>query len=153
MWWDKIVKAICAIGGAIAGLFGEWNGMLTLLAIMMLADYISGLLAAVVGRSDKTENGRISSAAGFIGLAKKGLIMLIVLVATLLDKTMGNTTMVFQTAVTCYYIANEGISIMENADKLGVPYPKKLKEAFESMRKNNDKDSDKKDDTGQEGVE
>ena len=76
-------------------------------------DYASGLIVAACGRSPKTEAGGLSSKAGFVGLARKGFIMLIVLLATLLDRAVGNQAMVFQSAATCYYIANEGLSILE----------------------------------------
>ena len=95
---DKIIKGACAVAGAVAGIFGEWNVLLTILAVCMLLDYISGLIVAALGKSSKTEGGGIDSKAGFIGLAKKALIMLIVLLATVLDRALGTDRMVFQTA-------------------------------------------------------
>lgn len=136
--WDKIFKGACTVAGAIAGIFGEWNALLTILAVCMVLDYISGLIVAALGKSSKTEGGGIDSKAGFIGLAKKALIMLIVLLATVLDKALGTDRMVFQTAAACYYIANEGISITENAGKIGVPVPSALKRALEQLRDKND---------------
>lgn len=138
--WDKIVKTVCAAVGAIMGVFGEWNLLLTLLACVMLMDYVSGLIVAALGRSLKTENGGIDSKVGFIGLAKKGFIMLIVLMATLLDRALGVDKMVFQTAATCYYIANEGISIFENAGMIGLPVPPVLKKALEQLRQKGEED-------------
>lgn len=135
---DKIIKGACAVAGAVAGIFGEWNVLLTILAVCMLLDYISGLIVAALGKSSKTEGGGIDSKAGFIGLAKKALIMLIVLLATVLDKALGTDRMVFQTAAACYYIANEGISIIENAGKIGVPVPSALKKALEQLRDKHD---------------
>lgn len=135
---DKIIKGACAVAGAIAGIFGEWNALLTILAVCMVLDYISGLIVAAMGKSNKTDGGGIDSKAGFIGLAKKALIMLIVLLATVLDKALGTDRMVFQTAAACYYIANEGISIIENAGKIGVPVPGALKKALEQLRDKND---------------
>lgn len=135
MSWDAIVKAVCAAAGGIAGLLGEWNVMLTLLAIAMCVDYLSGLIVAWSGKSPKSENGGVSSAVGFVGLAKKAFIILIVLLATALDKALGTDAMVFQTATVCYYFANEGISILENAAFMGVPYPDKIKDALEVMKK------------------
>ena len=132
--WDKIVKTAAAVAGAIAGLFGEWSLMLTILVAVMAIDYISGMIVAACGRSRKTEAGGLSSKVGFIGLAKKGFIMLIVLLATLLDRAIGNTTMVFQSACVFYYIANEGLSILENAVLLGVPFPQRVQGALEEMR-------------------
>ena len=137
--WDRFIKVVAAIAGAIAGLYGGWSAMLTILVVMMGIDYVTGVLAAISGRSDKTETGGLSSTAGFIGLAKKGVIMLIVLLATLLDRAIGNSKMVFQSMSTFYYIANEGLSILENADLIGIPTPKFIHERLEIIREQNDK--------------
>lgn len=140
--WVKIIKGICLVVGAIAGLYGEWTTALSILAVMMGVDYITGVLVAISGRSPKTDGGGLSSKIGFIGIAKKGFIMLIVLVATQLDRAIGNTAMVFQTATTFYYIANEGLSILENADLMGVPFPAFIRKRLESMREQKDKPPD-----------
>ena len=87
--WDKVVKMLCAAAGAIAGIFGGWNTLLTLLACAMAMDYVSGLMVAMLGKSPKTDGGGIDSKVGFIGLAKKGFIIMIVLLATLLDGQAG----------------------------------------------------------------
>lgn len=140
--WDKIIKAVAVAAGAIAGLYGEWTTALSILAIMMGVDYITGVLVAISGRSPKTDGGGLSSKIGFIGIAKKGFIMLIVLVATQLDRAIGNTAMVFQTGTTFYYIANEGLSILENAEAIGVPFPSFIKQRLETMRESKDKPPD-----------
>lgn len=134
MTWDKILKWLAGIAGAIAGLFGEWTTTLTILVVVMAIDYVSGVLVAACGKSPKTEAGGLSSKVGFIGIAKKGFIMLLVLLATMLDKAIGNETMVFQTSLVFYYIANEGLSILENAALMGLPFPEKLKKALETLR-------------------
>ena len=144
--WDKILKGICLVAGMIAGLYGEWTAALTILAVMMAVDYITGVLVAITGKSPKTDGGGLSSKIGFVGIAKKGFIMLIVLVATQLDRTIGNTSMVFQTATVFYYIANEGLSILENADLMGVPFPRWIKEKLETMRESKDKPHDEYED-------
>lgn len=133
MSWDKIVKALAAVAGAVAGLFGEWNTMLTILVVMMTVDYVSGWIVAWCGKSPKTEGGGLSSKVGFIGLARKGFIMLLVLVATLLDRAIGDGS-VFQSSLVLYYIANEGLSVLENAALLGVPFPEKMRRALETLR-------------------
>ena len=143
MSWDKIVKALAAVAGAIAGLFGQWNTMLTILVVVMAIDYISGVLVAACGKSPKTEAGGLSSKVGFIGIAKKGFIMLLVLLATMLDRAIGNETMVFQTSLVFYYIANEGLSVLENAALMGMPFPEKLKKALETLRDRDDEPPDK----------
>lgn len=136
--WDKIAKAAAAVAGFIAGIFGGWSAMMTLLAAAMVIDYLSGLIVAWCGKSPKTETGGVSSEVGFKGLAKKGFIVLIVLLATLLDRSVGNETLIFQTAAAFYYFANEGISILENAALLGVPFPAKIKEALVAMKEKQD---------------
>ena len=144
MSWDKIIKALAAVAGAVLGLFGEWSNLHTILTVLMLTDYVTGCVVAALGRSPKTESGGLSSKVGFVGLAKKGFIMAIVLLATMLDRALGNTSLMFQSAALCYYIANEGLSILENAGLLGVPYPAKLRKALESLR---EKDKEDEDDT------
>ncbi len=134
MTWDKILKFLAGIAGAIAGLFGEWSTTLTILVAVMAIDYISGVIVAACGKSPKSEAGGLSSKVGFIGIAKKGFIMLLVLLATMLDRAIGNETMVFQTSLVFYYIANEGLSILENAALMGLPFPEKLKKALETLR-------------------
>ena len=132
--WNRMIKGVCLAAGTIAGLYGEWSGALTILLIMMATDYLTGLLLAVLGRSPKTEGGGLSSKVGFVGIARKGFIMAIILVATQLDRALGNQSMVFQTATVFYYIANEGLSILENADRMGIPFPALIRERLEGMR-------------------
>lgn len=140
--WDKIFKGLCLAAGAVAGLYGEWSTALTILLVMMGVDYITGVMVAISGRSPKTDGGGLSSKVGFVGLARKGFVMLIVLVSTLLDRAIGNTSMVFQTATVFYYIANEGLSILENADLMGVRFPDFIRTRLESMREAKEKPPD-----------
>ena len=132
--WNKIIKWASLAAGAVAGLYGEWTSALTILVVMMAVDYVTGVAVAISGRSPKTEGGGLSSKAGFVGIARKGFIMLIVLIATLLDRVLGSAAMVFQTATVFYYIANEGLSVLENADRMGVPFPAFIRERLEGMR-------------------
>ena len=138
MLWDKITKIAAALAGAAAGMLGEWNILLSVLAWMMTIDYLTGVICAWRGKSPKTEGGGISSKAGFDGLARKSLIIMIVLMATLLDRAIGSGSALFQTAAASYYIANEGISILENSALMGVPYPKTIVNALENLRKEDD---------------
>lgn len=140
--WTKILKILAAVGGAVAGWFGGWSALLTALAIIMCLDYITGCMAAFAGKSTKTEGGRWLSSESFKGLLRKGAIVVMVLLATLLDRAIGTEGMIFQTAVCCYYLANEGLSIIENVALLGVPVPGIIRKALEALRDKNDKSDD-----------
>lgn len=82
--WEKAVRGLAACGGAIAGMLGGWDPLLRVLVTLMAADYITGLLVAVMGKSAKTEYGGLSSKVGAMGLARKGLMLMVVLVAALM---------------------------------------------------------------------
>jgi len=134
----KLQGTICTgigiIGAFIASLYGGWTDGMTTLLMFMAIDYIMGLLVAGVWhKSKKTEDGCLESRAGWKGLVRKGVTMLIVLVGARLDMTIG-TTMIRDTAV-IGFIANEGISIIENAGLMGVPLPKVITNALEVLRK------------------
>lgn len=129
-----ICTGIGIIGAFIASLYGGWTDGMTTLLMFMAIDYIMGLLVAGIWhKSKKTEDGCLESRAGWKGLVRKGVTMLIVLVAARLDMTIG-TTMIRDTAV-IGFIANEGISIIENAGLMGVPLPKVITNALEVLRK------------------
>ena len=129
---NKVVRIAGLAAGGIAALFGGWTPGLTILSVMMAVDYLTGVLVAITGKSPKSESGGLSSKAGFAGIARKGFIMLIVLVATQLDKAIGRE--LFKSLTVFYYIANEGLSILENAERMGVPTPAALKKRLETMR-------------------
>ncbi len=131
--WDTILKWLAAAGGAVAGAFGGWTVTMTVLVAFMGADYISGLIVAGMGKSLKTEGGGLSSKVGGQGLAKKGLMMLVVLIAALLDTAMGDAH-VFRDAACWFYIANEGLSLLENLAIAGVPFSPKIKALLEQIK-------------------
>jgi toxin secretion/phage lysis holin len=126
--WDKIVKIAAAAVGAVAGAFGGWSWLMTVLLVCMAADYLSGTIVAWMGKSTKTEYGGLSSKVGALGLMRKGLMLMVVLVAALLDRALGQGNAMFRDAVCWFYVANEGISLMENLNLAGVPFPQKLKD-------------------------
>lgn len=120
-------------GSFIAGLFGGWSSGMTTLLICMMIDYVSGLIiAGVFKRSPKSENGALESRAGFKGLCRKGMVLLFVLIAYRLDLTLG--TEYIRDAVVIGFISNELISITENAGVMGVPIPKKLRQAIDMLK-------------------
>lgn len=129
-------EIICTISGVvgsfIAGLFGGWDTSLVTLLLFMGIDYITGLAVAACGESPKSETGRLSSKIGWRGLAKKCVSMLLVLVAVRLDITLG--TSYIRDAVCIAFVANELLSITENAGLLGVPLPTVITKAIELLQ-------------------
>ncbi len=136
--WDKVTKFLAAAGGALVGLLGGWSPLLTALCAFMGLDFVSGVVVAFRQRSQKTENGGVSSKAGFDGLIRKCGIIAAVFMGAILDRALDNDTAMFCMMVTCYFIANEGISICENLALLGVPIPPVLKRALEVVQKRSD---------------
>lgn len=136
--WENILRGVATVGGFIAGLYGGWSGTMTVLVIFMVADYLLGCACALTGKSAKTEGGHFLSSVAFVGLLKKATIMLVVLLAVQLDKAVGGAAPMFQTAAVFFYLANEGLSIVENCGLLGVPVPKALKNALEALRDKGD---------------
>lgn len=126
--WGNVIKAAAAAGGAVAGMLGGWDALMKVLLTMMVVDYLSGVVVAAMGRSHKTEYGGLSSKVGFIGLAKKGLMLAVVLMATMLDGALNLGTAMCRDATCWFYVANEGLSIIENMNLIGVPFPAKIKE-------------------------
>lgn len=124
---------IGVIGGAISTVFGGWSAAMTTLLIFMGIDYITGLIVAgVFNNSLKTENGALESRAGWKGLCRKCVTLLMVLIACRLDMALGSTFI--KDAVVIAYIANETISIIENAGLMGIPIPSVIKKAIEVLK-------------------
>lgn len=131
------------IGAALGFMYGEVNGLFWALIAFMVLDYISGVLAAI---SDK----KLSSSVGFKEIAKKLLILVFVSVGHITDTYVLGGVPVAMTAVMLFYIANEGISIIENASALGLPVPRKIKNVLEQIRKKSG-DDDREDDIENKG--
>lgn len=140
--WDKVLKAVAALGGAIAGAFGGWTVQLSVLVYFMIADYLTGMLVAWMGKSPKSENGGPSSKIGFQGILKKLFMLGLVFVAAQVDLAMGGGSFVVRDAAVWFYLANEGLSILENMTLAGVPFPKKVKELLGQIKDKNDSDPD-----------
>ena len=117
MW---IKGAIAALGGAAAYLWGPWDALINALIALVALDCVTGVICAAA-------NKRLSSEIGFKGLIKKALIFALVAVAGVADKVIPATNQAIRAAVILFYIANEAISILENAAELGLPVPEKLK--------------------------
>ena len=117
MW---IKGAIAALGGAAAYLWGPWDALINALIALVALDYVTGVICAAA-------NKRLSSEIGFKGLIKKAVIFALVAAAGVADKVIPATNQAIRAAVILFYIANEAISILENAAELGLPVPEKLK--------------------------
>ena len=132
-----ILSGVACVGAAIASLLGGWNGAMTTLVILMLIDYITGIIVAgVFHNSPKCSGGALSSAVGFKGICRKFVILLIVVVACRVDLLLD--TNIIRDATCIGFCANELVSITENAGLMGIPLPRKLVEAIEVLRGDND---------------
>ncbi|MCI6023203.1 MAG: phage holin family protein [Candidatus Faecivivens sp.] len=132
--------AVGLIGGAVAAAFGGWNAAMMTLIALMAVDYLTGLMVAgIFHKSPKSESGALESKAGWKGLCRKGVTLLVVLVAAQLDRAIG--TGFIRDAAVIGYIANETLSIIENAGLMGVPVPNAVKKGIELLKKKEDEDA------------
>lgn len=129
-----VFGTVGAVGSAFASFFGGWDAALTTLLIFMGIDYLTGLIVAgVFHKSQKTKSGSLESRAGWKGLCRKGVALLIVLVACRLDLLTGSSFI--RDAVVIAFVVNETLSIIENAGLMGVPIPAVIVKAIEILKK------------------
>lgn len=129
---NGICTGIGVIGGFIASLFGGWDSGLTTLLLFMVIDYASGLIVAgIFHNSTKTESGTLESRVGWKGLCRKCMTFLFVLIAYRLDLAIGIDYI--RNAVIVGFIANELISITENAGLMGIPLPDVITRAIDVL--------------------
>lgn len=119
---------IAAIGGYIGYFLGGWDGFLFGLVAFVVIDYLTGVMVAILEK-------RLSSEVGFRGIFKKVLIFSLVAVANIVDSQLIQAGSAVRTAVIFFYLSNEGISIVENAAKIGLPIPEKLKTVLGQLNK------------------
>ena len=133
-----MIQAMFAfVGGAAAHFLGGCDAMLKALLLLIAIDYITGMLVALVfKKSRKTASGGASSIIGFKGIVKKMCEIAIVGVAVCLDDVMKSDYI--RSLAIMFFIANEGLSILENAGLMGVKYPKKLKQMLDVLKKDGD---------------
>ena len=131
--WAKIQIAITALGGWLGYFLGGMDGLLIALLVLMVLDYISGIMCAIV---DKNLDSRI----GFRGICKKVLTLMLVGVANIVDIHIVGTGSALRGAVICFYLSNEALSLFENAAHLGLPVPDKLREILSQLHNRQDKD-------------
>ena len=141
----KITEALAAAVGAVISFFTGLPPIIWVLVAVMSLDYITGVMCGAMGKSPKTETGGLSSNAAFKGLLKKVLILVVVGLAALADHAIAVSAgidMAAVTGATClWFVASEGLSILENAAAMGVPIPKVLMRALEIMREKGDGES------------
>lgn len=130
---------IAALGTGVTWLFGTWDTALVVLVCFMVLDYFTGVLRAWT-------NKEISSDVGLKGIARKTVILIVLIVAVLLDRLLNTGTWVFRTLICYFYIANEGISLLENCAGLGLPIPEKLKDALVQLKDGEKKELSKEQD-------
>ena len=133
--WAKIQVAITAVGGWIGWFLGGVDGMLIALIVLMALDYLSGVMCAIVDK-------KLSSAIGFKGICKKVLILMLVGVANIVDIHVVGTGSALRGAVICFYLSNEGLSLLENAAYLGLPIPDKLREILAQLHERSKKEAE-----------
>ena len=141
-WRATFCGTAGAVGSLLTSLFGGWSSDLSTLVICMAVDFLTGLIAAGLCRSGKTDSGGLSSSVGFKGIAKKVGIMLLVLIAHRIDLVLG--TNYIKTAAVIAFIVNEVISIIENAGLIGVPMPAIFKKAVDLLKGKADEDGAEK---------
>ncbi|MDF2871089.1 MAG: holin [Anaerocolumna sp.] len=128
---EHIRLILAFVGGVLGCIFGGFNSLIYALTAFVALDYITGILLAI---RDK----KISSEVGYKGIVRKFLIFLIVSMGNIIDNYVLGTGSTLRTLVIMFYLTNEGISILENAGQLGLPIPKKLREAIEKLNSNNE---------------
>ena len=132
--WVGIQLAFSALGGFLGWYLGGVDGFLYALIAFVLVDYVTGVMCAI---ADK----KLSSAVGFKGIFKKVLIFALVGVGHILDTHVIGSGGAMRTAVICFYLSNEGLSLLENTAHIGLPIPEKLKDILAQLHNRGDKET------------
>ena len=155
--WKKILEILAAAAGAVASFFVNMPPLVWILIGVMSIDFVTGLMCGAMGKSKKTENGYLDSHEAFKGLMKKCLIILVVVLAACLDYAVsvgaGITFEAVMGACCLWFIASEGLSILENVASMGVPVPKILLNLLEIMRQKGDGQEPRKPEPAEEQSE
>ncbi|MDG6888203.1 phage holin family protein [Clostridium perfringens] len=132
--FDYIKLLVIALGTCFTWLFGVWDIPLVVLVVFMVLDQLTGVIRGYV-------NKELSSDVGLKGIARKCVILIILIVAVMLDRLLNTGSWMFRTMVAYFYIANEGISLLENCASLGAPIPEKLKHALIQLKEGKKKET------------
>lgn len=134
-FWNTIQAVFVAIGGWLGWFLGGCDGLLYALIAFAVVDYITGVMCAI-------SNKRLTSKVGFKGICRKVLMFLLVGIANILDVYVIGTGSVLRTAIVFFYISNEGVSLLENAGRLGLPIPQKMKDVLAQLHDRSEKGDD-----------
>ena len=134
--WTKVQMAAAIVGSWLGYFLGGMDGLLIALLVFMVLDYITGIMCAIIDK-------KLSSAVGFRGICKKVFILMLVGVANVVDIHVVGTGSALRGAVICFYLSNEGLSLLENAAHIGLPVPDKLKDVLSQLHGRADKSMDK----------
>jgi toxin secretion/phage lysis holin len=132
--WTKIQMAVAAVGGWLGYFLGGADGLLIALIVLTILDYVTGVMCAI---ADK----KLSSAVGARGIFKKMLIFMLVGVGNIVDVHVVGTGSALRSAVLCFYLSNEGLSVLENTAHLGLPVPDKLKDILTQLHGRDDENT------------
>ena len=132
-FWNTIQLIFTAVGGWLGWFLGGCDGLLYALLIFVTLDYLTGVMCAVADH-------KLSSEVGFKGIFKKVLILMLVGIANVIDVHVVGTGSALRGATVCFYLSNEGLSILENTVHLGLPVPEKLKEVLSQLHNRDEKE-------------
>lgn len=124
---ERFNLLIAGVGTFLTWLFGAWDIALMVLVCFMVLDYLTGLIKAYLTK-------KLSSNIGLHGIARKSVILIVLIMSVMLDRILNSGTWVFRTLVCYFYIANEGLSILENCSVIGLPIPDRIQEALEQLK-------------------
>jgi len=141
--WAKIQMAAAAVGGWLGYFLGGSDGLLIALIVFVTLDYVTGVMCAIIDK-------KLSSEVGFKGLFRKMLIFALVGVGHIVDTNVVGSGSALRSAVICFYLSNEGLSVLENAAHIGLPVPDKLKDILAQLHGRKDEASST-DDSGDAG--
>ena len=134
-FWNTIQLVFAAVGGWLGYFLGGCDVLLYALIAFVVIDYITGVMCAI-------SNHTLSSEVGFKGICRKVLIFLLVGIANILDIHVIGSGSALRTAVIFFYISNEGLSLVENAAYLGLPFPQKLNDVLEQLHDRAEKEGE-----------